>query len=167
MERSYLKLIILVLILGASCMRSNPSNEEVFSVTLTPLADSYSKDLFNGEQISIIEVSIELKNTSNNNQKFNLMTCSWWDSFVIEPANFLYFNWGCDSNWPKEITLKTGQAITFNSKIGTFDTMVSDINLRTGFIRLSTSELRPPIIRDSITLNNKIYWSNRIKIKGK
>jgi hypothetical protein len=71
---------------------------------------------YKGDSLSqtLYDIQISLNNISKKPVFFWLMSCSWWDNFLVN-NNYISFEYlGCDSNFPDLIEIKPGETKTLS-----------------------------------------------------
>ena len=131
---------------------------------------------------SILYGQIKLKNQTDSIFSFWIMNCSWTDLFIANPDSILIMGTDCDNNQPHKITLKKGQTIIFNSRIGIptnylsksthkfVDSYGNSYNsFKIGFLLLTEDEYdRGDYWRETINdkmKKNNFIWTDPIKIR--
>jgi len=97
-----------------------------------------------------------------------IYSCSWMQSWTVEPNSFYFYNEGCDSNYPKKIDLNPGQSISFHGIIVSQNNLKNFSRFRVGFADYNEIELKSSIPsppgQQMIKLNPKMYWSDWISL---
>lgn len=60
------------------------------------------------------DIKIEINNTGKKNVYFWLMNCSWEQNFEINNDYVVFYNKGCDKNFPALFKIKPNSTITLN-----------------------------------------------------
>ena len=119
-----------------------------------------------------VSVKIILKNNSNIQKTFWIMTSSWQDSFIsdVDSVEFLLKRYS--ANFPTNKELKPNQSITFINIVKIPKTSLKYKEFKIGFVMFNERELMDKPHKDKNSIqelmkNHKIYWSNTLSMNEK
>jgi hypothetical protein len=84
---------------------ANQTNE------LSPFEITVSPEIFKIHIKEIFKVRLEVKNISNTNQHFTIMSCSWWEHWVSDNRQIgMWPGYACAQNKPVKVELAPGES---------------------------------------------------------
>jgi hypothetical protein len=89
----------------------------------------------------IYSIDVLVKNNRDSNIEFWLMTCSWEENFIFDNPKIIFYNHGCDVNFPIVKLLKSLQEYHFKAKVKVLHSLkdINAENLKFGFVLMETS----------------------------
>jgi hypothetical protein len=120
-------------------------------------------------QRKVYKINLSLINNSNFNVGYWIMSCSWYENWMMNNDQYRISNFGCDGNYPKKVSLKAKDSILYKIYIEKTESPLYPYvnNIRFGFIFIDTVKNKTyhdylQIIGDISKWNNDIIWSNPI-----
>jgi hypothetical protein len=116
-------------------------------------------------------VEAEVRNSSVAPIEIAMMTCSWNDSWLVEPqTDYLIRSWDCDSNFPTVYTFAPGGGFRFRFTVEaqTQKAEISGKKIKLGFACVAWSEYRSQPLekwgRVGTKTSERIAWSAELSI---
>jgi len=109
-------IIICILFLTTSCNYHKSDDKPNIEIKAT-LVRTYDSTDNNSTKHRYFDVKIDLKNNSNKQIIFWLMTCSWYDNFKVNNDYIGICIWECDGNYLHKVSLSPNFSKTFKCSL--------------------------------------------------
>ena len=161
--------LVIILFCSYQNVFANDSSEIIsVSADIVALDESINLKFPNAESQEYFIV-ISLSNTQDTSIHFQIMTCSWGESFIFNQDSFNLFYPGCDINVPVRIEIEAHNSVKFFGKLRCYKKNIDVINppsFKIGFVDLPYKFGDAPYLKKD-KMKYKIYWSNDILLQSK
>jgi hypothetical protein len=165
-----ISLTVMLLCCTQGLFATSTDSTKIISVDADVVALDESIHLkFPGAKANEYFIVITLTNNQDTMVHFQIMTCSWNESFVFDKDSFYLFYPGCDGNYPITIDIAPHKSIKFFSKLQCYkkeDDTQHPLAFKIGFVDLPYDSFFHRYSKKDKS-KYKTYWSNSIYLESK